>query len=52
VKTYGYRFLLRPHAVSMGAPGDLARRDFPESADKPWFNRPAMELEQTAAFLR
>jgi beta-galactosidase len=35
VKTYGYRFRLRPWSSSMGAPGDAARRGFPESADKP-----------------
>jgi beta-galactosidase len=51
VKTYGYRFLLRPYSSSMGAPGDLARRDFPESTDKPWLNLPPVEAGQTAAVL-
>jgi len=43
VKTYGYRFRLRPWSESMGVPGDLARRGFPESAGKPWQNRPPVE---------
>jgi beta-galactosidase len=40
VTTYGYRFVLRAWSPSMGAPGDLARRRFPELAEKPWENRP------------
>ena len=43
VKTYGYRFLLRPYSVSMGPPDDLARREFPELVDKPWLNLPPVE---------
>ena len=35
VKTYGYRFLLRPWSASMSAPGDVARRGFEESGVKP-----------------
>jgi beta-galactosidase len=36
VKTYGYRFRLRPLAKGMGPPGDLARRSFPARPEKPW----------------
>jgi beta-galactosidase len=36
VKTYGYRFCLRPFSKEMGPPGELARRSFPERPDKPW----------------
>jgi hypothetical protein len=28
----------------MGAPGDLARRRFPELEDKPWRNLPPVEM--------
>jgi len=44
VKTYTYRFLLRPWSASMGAPGDLARRGFPPSADEPWRNLAPVEV--------
>ncbi len=43
-KTYGYRFLLRPWSASMGPPGDVARRDFPDLAKKPWQNLPPVEV--------
>jgi beta-galactosidase len=36
VKTYGYRFRLRPISPSAGAPRDLARRAFPRLSDVPW----------------
>ena len=44
VKTYTYRFLLRPWSASTGEPGDLARRAFPELADEPWGNLPPVEV--------
>jgi beta-galactosidase len=40
VKTYGYRFRLRPWSASMGPPDDVARRRFPEPSDEPWRNLP------------
>jgi beta-galactosidase len=46
VKSYGYRFRLRPWSASMGAPGATARRGFPESADKPWLSRSPVEEAQ------